>query len=156
MESKETTKEKARLINLVKPRLEEHGLIDLTDFINKNSTEGFTNNPGFTRSVAYKLEEMGEAEVIVRREWTEFYVKRNIYSKRHPFLFATILATVGVIFSIIAGSVNAWFSDRLETKKPEKEIQELGQKQQDLYDSLNRIQQDLETVQDTLAKHKQQ
>ena len=87
----ETSVEKRRLINLVKPELKEHGLVDLTDFINKNSSAGFTDNHGFTRSVAYKLEELGEAEVIVRKEWAEFYIKRNIFSKRHPYLFPTIL-----------------------------------------------------------------
>lgn len=120
----QTAKEKARLIGLVKPMLKEHGLVDLTDFINKNCGEVFTNNPGFTRSVACKLEEIGEAEVIVRKEWTEFYVKRNTYNKRHPYYFTARLAAVGVIFSIIAGAVNAWVSDRLKSREPQKEIVE--------------------------------
>jgi len=126
----------------------------LTDFINEKSREGFTNNPGFTRSVAYKLEEMGEADVIVRKEWTEFYVKRNTYNKRHPYYYAAILAAVGVIFSIIAGTVNAWVSDRLKSKEPQKEIQELRQNNKGLSDSLKMILLDLKTVQDSLTKHK--
>ena len=151
----ETTNEKARLINLVRPELKEHGLVDLTDFINNNSTQGFVNNHGFVRSVAYKLEEMGEAEVVVRKEWTEFYVKRNIYSNRNPKKFAFLLATIGIIFSIIAGTVNAVFSERLKTKESQKEIQELKQTQQDLSAQITNLKRDLKDVQDTLAKYNQ-
>ena len=150
----ETTNEKARLINLVRPKLKEHGLVDLTDFINRKSTEGFRSNHGFTRSVAYKLEEMGEAEVIVRKEWTEFYVKRNIFSKRRPYLFATLLATIGVIFSIIAGLTNAIVSSKLNKSQQQKEIQQLKQKQQDLSEDITNLGHYLKDVQDTLAKYK--
>lgn len=152
----ETTNEKTRLIDLVKPELKEHGLVDLTDFINKKSREGFTNNHGFTRSVAYKIEEMGEAEVIVKKDWTEFYIKRNIFRKRHPYYFAIRLAAVGVIFSIIVGAVNALVSDRLKSKEPQKEIKELRDEQENLSDSLNMILLELKAVQDTLAKRTQQ
>lgn len=150
----ETAKEKKRLIDLVKPELKEHGLVDLTDFINKKSTEGFTNNHGFTRSVAYKLEEIGEADVIVRKEWTEFYVKRNTFNKRHPYRFAAILAAVGVIFSIIAGIVNACVTDIIKSNKPQKEVLDLRQSQKHLSDSLKMILRDLEAVQDSLTTHK--
>jgi hypothetical protein len=41
---KETTNEKARLINLVRPELKDHGLVDLTTFVNNESREGFKHS----------------------------------------------------------------------------------------------------------------
>jgi len=153
----ESTSEKIRLINLVRPELKEHGLVDLTDFVNKKSTDGFKHS-GFVRSLAYRIEEMGIAEVIPQKEWTEFYVKRNIYSKRNPIRFAFILATVGVVFSIVAGVVNAVISYQINTtqtqKQLDKNLEPIKEQQRVLLDSLSNIRQDLKSVQDTLAKHK--
>jgi hypothetical protein len=152
---RETAKEKLRLIESVKPELKEHGLVDLTDFVNKKSREGF-KHPGFVRSLAYRIEEIGLAEVIVRKEWTEFYIKRNIYSKRHPLKFAFILAAVGVIFSIIAGAVNAIVSKQLSKSQAQREIEKLEQLRQNFNDSLSKLEPDLNAVQDTLEKYKRQ
>ena len=151
----ETTKEKKRLINLVSPELKKHGLVDLTDFVNKKSTEGF-KHPGFVRSLAYRIEEKGIAEVIPQKEWKEFYIKRNIYSKRNPVKFAAILLAIGVIFSVIAGIVNAVVSERIKSKVPQKEIRELKQFQQVLAEEVSNLRHNLEAVQNTMAKYKKQ
>lgn len=150
----ETEKEKDEIINEIIPQLKIHGLVDLTDHIKKRNKPGFIDNWGFDRSVAYKLEEMGEAEVIVRKEWAEFYVKRNIYSKRHPIRFALILAAFGVAFSIIAGTVNSIVSEQLKKCQLHKDIQKLEQTHKDLSDSLTNLQHDLKVVQDSLTKYK--
>ena len=80
-------------------------------------------------------------------------MKRNIYSKRHPYYFATILAAFGVVFSIIAGTVNAIVSDHLKTKEPQKQIESLTKRQVELSDSLNSIVLDLKAERDSLTKH---
>lgn len=112
---KQTADEKNRLIRIVQPELREHGLVDLTDFVNKNAGEGFRHE-GFVRSLAFRMEEMGLVEVIPRKEWTEFYVKRAIWGKRHPYIYAFRLGAIGVLFSIVAGSsialTKSWLSDK--------------------------------------------
>jgi hypothetical protein len=154
----ETTAEKIRLIDLVRPELKEHGLVDLTAFVNRESKDGFKHS-GFVRSLAYRIEEKGIAKVIPQKEWTEFYIKRNIYSKRHPILFGIILAAFGVIFSIIAGSVNAIISHCITKGQQKKELRKIlspiEQRQEGLSDIVATIRHDLKAVQDTLAKYKQ-
>ena len=73
----ETAKEKDDIIKDVIPELKEHGLVDLTDYINKHNRLSFTNNPGFVRSVAYKLEEMGEAGVMVKKRMDRVLCKKK-------------------------------------------------------------------------------
>lgn len=113
--SKETKIEKLRIIRLAKDELKEHGLVDLTDFINKKSTEGFKHS-GFVRSVAYKMEELGVAEVIPQKEWQEFYIKRTDFSKRHPYQYVIILGLIGLFFSLVIGFSNAIFQMWLKCK----------------------------------------
>jgi hypothetical protein len=149
-----TSIEKVRLIELIKTELKEHGLIDLTDYINKNSSPGFINNHGFVRSVAYKLEEMGEAEVIVRKDWTEFYVKRTGFSKRHPYYLAFILGTIGLLFSAVAGFVSTKFP-KSEPTELREQLQQLKQTQQGLSEDVTNLQHDIESVRDSLTKRKQ-
>lgn len=98
----ETRKEKLRIIDLVRPELREHALVDLTDFIMKRAGEGY-RHAGFVGSVAYKIEALGLAEVIPLKDWTEFYIKRNIWTKRKPILYAITLSAIGLFFSIVAG-----------------------------------------------------
>ena len=150
----ETADEKNRLADLVKPELKEHGLVDLTAFVNKESREGFKHS-GFVRSLAYRIEEMGIAEVIPQKEWTEFYIKRSIYSKRHPIIFAAILLAIGVVFSVIAGTTNAFISEQIKPKEPQTEVQELKQAQKDLSDKVINLRHQLNDVQDTLTKFNQ-
>ena len=152
---KETEIEKHRLIELLKPELKTHGLTDLTTFVkDKSIIHENHRHSGFVRSLAYKAEELGFAEVIPQEDWKVFFVKRTIYSKRHPIKFAAILFGVGVIFSVIAGTTNAIIAEGIKSKKPQKEFQELKQTQQDLSEELTRIQYGLKDVQDTLAKYK--
>jgi len=67
-------------------------------------------------NIAFKMESRGEVEVIPRMEWNEFYVKKTIFSNRHPYLFYIIIACFGLLFSIIAGFANALFQVWLKTK----------------------------------------
>lgn len=104
-----------RLIPLINKKFKKHSLIDLTDFINTESKEGF-KHPGFVRNMAFKMEARGEAEVIPRKDWNEFYIKRTIFSKRHPYKYYIILLCFGLFFSVIAGFANALFQTWLKCK----------------------------------------
>lgn len=144
----ETAQEKNRLIQLARPELREHGLVDLTDFVNKKGIEG-VRHPGFVRSLAYKMEEMGIAEVIMRKEWTEFYVKRTIWSKRHPYFYAVKLGAVGVGFSILAGVSIAVTQAIIKDQWPQPKQEFRTTK--DLYDSVLNLRQDIKILQDSLT-----
>ena len=100
----ETEIEKNRLIKKLLPELKAHGLVDATAFIKNNSLIHENHrHSGFVRSVVYKMESQGEAEVIPLKEWTEFYIKQTVYSKRHPYKYAIILGAIGLLFSVLAG-----------------------------------------------------
>jgi hypothetical protein len=140
----ETAEEKRKLIQIIQPELREHGLVDLTDFINKNSSEGFRHE-GFVRSVAYLMEERGIAEVIPQKDWNEFYVKRTIWSRRHPYWNAAKLAAIGVVFSIIAGISIAF------TQSVMKESKNEFPNTKNLYDSVVNIQREMKVMKDSLT-----
>ena len=100
----ETEIEKNRLIKKLLPELKTHGLVDATAFIKSNSLIHENHrHSGFVRSVVYKMESLGEAEVIPLKEWTEFYIKQTVYSKRHPYRYGIILGAIGLLFSVLAG-----------------------------------------------------
>jgi len=145
----QTAKEKRRLIELVRPELKEHGLVDLTDFIEKNGGEGF-RHPGFVRSVAYRMEEMGVVEVIPRKEWTEFYIKRTIWNKRHPYWYAVKLSAIGIVFSIIAGISIAITQAIIKGELPPKKREE-SSTIKNLNDSTINLRQEQRISKDTLT-----
>jgi len=100
----ETRKEKDKLIKLIAKEMNEHGLVDLTSFINNNSSEGFINNAGFVRSVAYKIEAKGYGEVIPRKEWEEFYIKKYSFFKTDKGIItiALVSAILGFVLKCIS------------------------------------------------------
>jgi hypothetical protein len=115
----ETEIEKNRLIKRLLPELKTHGLVDATAFIKSNSLIHENHrHPGFVRSVVYKMESLGEAEVIPLKEWTEFYIKQTVYSKRHPYRFAVILGAIGLLFSVSAGISIAITQTRIKNQVP--------------------------------------
>jgi len=146
LSDEEMAEEKNRLIKIINPELKEHGLVDLTDFINKKSTERF-QHPGFVRSIAYRMEEMGIVEVIPRKEWNEFYVKRTIWSKRHPYWYALKLGGIGLVFSILAGASIAVTQAIIKDRQPKQESITI----KCLYDSVLNLRQDIKTLHDSLT-----
>ncbi|CAN5447347.1 hypothetical protein BH10BAC2_BH10BAC2_48950 [soil metagenome] len=145
----ETETEKNEIINDVASELTEHGLVDLTDFIKQRNKEGFRYNIGFVRSVAYRIEAKGMGEVIPMKEWTEFYVKQSIYSKRNPYRYYLILATFGVVFAGISGAFNACISTLIKPSQPQTIIQQLKQTQAGEYASLPNFDSTLISAKDT-------
>ncbi|MBN9380471.1 MAG: hypothetical protein J0H74_06885 [Chitinophagaceae bacterium] len=133
--SEETAVEKARLIVMVQPELKEHGLVDLTAFIEKHSKDGFKHS-GFVRSVAYKAEELGFAEVIPQKEWTVFFIKRTIFSKRHPYKYAFILGAIGLLFSVVAGVTIAVTQQLIKELWVPSNIQSTRKTDHRVYDSV--------------------
>lgn len=133
-----------------------HGLSDATAYVKKHSIIHVNHrHEGFVRSLVYKMEAMGEAEVIPRKDWTEFYLKQTIWSKRHPYLYASKIGAIGLLFSITAGATIAIVGSLLKGKDNNKQIQEVHGKFKAVHDSLVNIRNDLQKVQDTLAIYKQ-
>jgi len=117
--AEEVRQEIKRLVPKLNEMFREHSLIDLTDFINKYSTEGF-KHPGFVRNLAFKMEALGYAEVIPRKEWAEFYIKRTVFSKRHPYRYAITIGTIGLLFSILIGVVKSLTDKLFQSRNPQQ------------------------------------
>jgi len=153
--AEETEVEKLRLIELLKPELKTHGLIDLSTFVKDKSNIHINHtHSGFVRSLAYKIEEIGLCEVIPQKDWTIFFVKRNIYSKRHPITFAFILGGIGLIFSVVIGLSTYLLPDKPKLKYMNKKLKQVEVRQEIIFDSLSNLRNELKAVQDTLAKYK--
>lgn len=152
----ETEVEKKRLIQLLIKELKLHGLSDATSYVKKHSIihENHTHE-GFVRSLVYKMEAMGEAEVIPLKDWKEFYIKQTNWSKRHPYLYAIKIGIIGVLFSIIAGAAIALL--QYITKQKESKIcpMQAPQINELIYDSSTTTRLYTKKVLlDTFAKHK--
>ena len=147
----ETATEKNRLIGLLKPELKEHGLSDLTDFVNKHSREGF-KHPGFVRSLAFRMEELGIVEVIERKDWTEFYIKRTIFSKREPYWYAFRIGLIGIGFSILAGVSIATTQSMIKARGSQSQLPQEFSTIKALNDSVVILRHDLTLLQDSLRK----
>ena len=114
-DQKEVKKEIKRLIPLIREEFKMHSLIDLTVFVDKKSKEGF-KHPGFVRNMAFKMEALGDAEAIPLKEWQEFYTKKTVWHKRHPYWYTFKIGIIGLLFAISVGLANALFQTWLKSK----------------------------------------
>ncbi len=136
----DTEREKQRLIELLTNELRVHGLIDVTGYIGEHAKiDNVHTHPGFVRSVAFKMEKMGIAEVIPVEDWKRFYVKELTWDKRHPFLHAMRINFANSFLYVIAGLLVALIGSKLTKSKIEDRLDKQALEIQSLRDSLTNL-----------------
>lgn len=110
---------KDEIIAKARKYLQTNSLIDLTGFIT-NEMKYADAPSSFVRDVAYKMERIGDYEVIQLDNWERFYVKRlpnKLLRDREPVLFQTLIVGISVIISSIATIIIQQHKDQEQSLK---------------------------------------
>jgi hypothetical protein len=127
--------------------LKTNSLIDLTGFV--YSEMGYIDAPSsFVRDVAFKMERIGEYEVIEIDNWNRFYVKtlpEKLLRDRKPLVFQFIVIMITILVSSVATVIVQGVQNRQRTQ--EEFLQEVHLSR--LSDSLKTLQIDLHALIDS-------
>jgi hypothetical protein len=149
----ETEAEKLRLIKLLKKELLIHGLVDATGYVNEHTiVDRSHTHSGFVRSLVFKMEKEGVVEVIPVEEWQRFYIKELTWDKKHPFLHAMRISFANSFLYVIAGVAVALIGSKLMKSRTEERLDKQAKSIERIESSMNRFQNELTGVKDSLTK----